>query len=313
VAYGVAGLRHELVSTVGLPTELPPLNGLPLVGFEDLVLGGHDVCLRDLSSSAGELVRAGILSADLVAAASAEAAAFEAAIRPGVLDPADTGFADLDSRAADRGSLPPRDQVAHLVGDLEEFSGDHDLARTVVVHVASTEAEFAPQPAWESLEALEAALDAGVVNVLAWQGYNMLGNRDGEVLKEPAHKAKKLKTKDEALRSILEGSSPELSTQVGIDYVPSLGDWKTAMDFVHFEGFLGAKMSLQFTWSGCDSALAAPLIIDLARLAELANRRGESGALEHLAGYFKAPLGDDVDHDFHRQMELLHRYANDIE
>ena len=57
----------------------------------------------------------------------------------------------------------------------------------------------------------------------------------------------------------------------------------------------------------------APLIIDLARLADLSSRRGESGALEHLAGYFKSPLGDAVDHDFHRQMELLHRYANDIE
>lgn len=381
VAYGVAGLRHGLVSTVGLPTELPPLDGLPLVGFEDLVLGGHDVCLRDLSASAGELVRAGILSPELVAATSAEAALFEAAIRPGVLDAADTGFADLDPRAADLGSLPPREQITRLVGDLEGFSGDHGLARTVVVHVASTEAEFAPQAAWGSLDAFEAALDEGVaqpasviyayaaissgcpfvnftpsigagipalielaeksgvpvagndgktgetllktvlapmfkaraLNVLAWQGYNMLGNRDGEVLKEPAHKAKKLKTKDEALRSILEGSSPELSTQVGIDYVSSLGDWKTAMDFVHFEGFLGTKMSLQFTWSGCDSALAAPLIIDLARLVELAYRRGDSGALEHLAGYFKAPLGDDVDHDFHRQMELLHRYANEIE
>ncbi|MDB2576029.1 inositol-3-phosphate synthase [Planctomycetota bacterium] len=381
VAYGVAGLRNGLVSPVGLPTEYPPLNGLPLVPLEDLVLGGHDVCTRDLSSSAGELIRAGILSQELVAATTAEATAFEAAIRPGVLDAADTGFADLDARAADLGSKPPREQIAQLVGDLDGFMADHGLARTVVVHVASTEAEFAPQAAWDSLEALEAALDAGVdqpasiiyayaaissgrpfvnftpsigagipallelaqqagvpvagndgktgetllksalapmfkaraLNVLAWQGYNMLGNRDGEVLKDPAHKAKKLKTKDEALRSILDGSSPDLSTQVGIDYVPSLGDWKTAMDFVHFEGFLGAKMSLQFTWSGCDSALAAPLIIDLARLADLASRRGEAGALEHLAGYFKAPLGDAVDHDFHRQMELLHRYANDIE
>ena len=30
-----------------------------------------------------------------------------------------------------------------------------------------------------------------------------------------------------------------------------------AYDFVHFEGFLGAQMSLQFTWQGSDSALAA--------------------------------------------------------
>ena len=69
---------------------------------------------------------------------------------------------------------------------------------------------------------------------------------------------------------------------------------------------------MQFTWSGCDSALAAPLVLDLARLADLASRRGESGVLEHLSCYFKAPLGDAVDHDFHRQMDLLHRYATSI-
>jgi len=125
----------------------------------------------------------------------------------------------------------------------------------------------------------------------------------------PAHKAAKLKSKDEALRSILESGSPDLVTQVGIDYVPSLGDWKTAMDYVHFEGFLGTKMSLQFTWAGCDSALAAPLVIDLARLTDLAQRRGEGGVLDHLACYFKAPLGPDVDHDFHRQVDALYRYA----
>lgn len=380
VAYGVAGLRDGLVAPVGLPSEQPPLSELPLVSFDDLVLGGHDVCTRDLSASAGELVRAGILSQELVASTAAEAAAFEAAIRPGVLDAADTGFADLDPRAADLGSLPPREQVARLAADLTAFRETHQLERVVVVHVASTEAEFAPQEAWGTAAGLEAALDeqvpqpasmlyalaaitsgcpfvnftpsigAGVpaleelarqhgvplagsdgktgetllktalapmfkaraLNVLAWQGYNMLGNRDGEVLKEPAHKAKKLKTKDDALRSILEGSSPDLSTQVGIDYVPSLGDWKTAMDFVHFEGFLGARMSLQFTWSGCDSALAAPLVLDLARLADLACRRGESGVLDHLACYFKAPLGADVEHDFHLQMEQLHRYARSI-
>jgi myo-inositol-1-phosphate synthase len=50
---------------------------------------------------------------------------------------------------------------------------------------------------------------------------------------------------------------------VGIEYVPSLGNWKTAWDFVHFRGFLGTKMSLQFIWQGCDSILAAPLVLDL--------------------------------------------------
>ncbi|MEO0662788.1 MAG: inositol-3-phosphate synthase, partial [Planctomycetota bacterium] len=159
---------------------------------------------------------------------------------------------------------------------------------------------------------------ARALKVLAWQGYNMLGNRDGEALRDPSHGAAKLETKDVALRAILGETSggpganglppSDLHTKVQIDYVPSLGDWKTALDFIHFEGFLGARMSMQFTWSGCDSALAAPLVLDLARLADHALRAGRGGVLEHLACYFKAPQGVDV-HDFASQIDLLDAYA----
>jgi myo-inositol-1-phosphate synthase len=134
----------------------------------------------------------------------------------------------------------------------------------------------------------------------------MLGNRDGENLADPLHKEAKLRSKDDALRSLL--GDPEVHTKVGIDYVPSLRDWKTAFDYIHFEGFLGAQMSLQFTWQGSDSALAAPLVIDLARLAELALRAGESGELQHTAAFFKSPIGGGT-HDFHAQFERLLDYA----
>jgi myo-inositol-1-phosphate synthase len=147
---------------------------------------------------------------------------------------------------------------------------------------------------------------ARALKVLTWQGYNMLGNRDGEVLKEPAHRESKLRNKDEALRSIL--ADPAVHTSVGIDFVPSLEDWKTAWDFIQFEGFLGARMSLQFTWTGSDSALAAPLVLDLVRLADLAAERGEGGVMEHTACFFKAPLGGGT-HDFGHQFAELGRYA----
>jgi myo-inositol-1-phosphate synthase len=94
---------------------------------------------------------------------------------------------------------------------------------------------------------------------------------------------------------------------VRIDFVPSLHDWKTAMDYVHFEGFLGARMSLQFTWHGSDSALAAPLVIDLARIAMLAQDRGEAGPFAPAAAFFKNPLGTR-EQDFHRQMTLLREW-----
>ena len=99
-----------------------------------------------------------------------------------------------------------------------------------------------------------------------------------------------------------------MCTRTCIDYVPSLKDWKTAWDFVHFEGFLGTRMSLQFTWSASDSALAAPLVLDLVRLADFAHARREGGEMPHTACFFKAPLAGGT-HDFLRQHENLLEYV----
>ena len=375
MAYGLGGLREGLLEPVGIVTARAPFSRLPLVAFEDLALGGHDVCLRDLSSSAEELVRHGILSSDLVVASAAHASAFEAAIRPGTLDGPDVGLADLDPRSALLSAKPPREQLAALKADLEAFRAANALDRVVVVNLASTEAFRGERPEWQTLDAFERALDEDVaqpasvlyayaalsggspyvnftpsrgssipalrelalargvphcgndgktgetllktvlapmftaraLRVLSWQGYNMLGNRDGEVLADAAHRETKLRNKNEALRAILGDDS--VHTHVGIDFVPSLQDWKTAWDFVHFEGFLGARMSLQFTWSGSDSALAAPLVVDLVRLADLAAEAGEGGEMSHTGCFFKAPLAGGT-HDFHAQHAELCAYAD---
>jgi myo-inositol-1-phosphate synthase len=142
--------------------------------------------------------------------------------------------------------------------------------------------------------------------VLAWQGYNMLGNSDGHTLADPARLNRKLKTKGQALTALLLAEANQ-HIGVNIDYVPSLGDWKTAWNFIHFRGFLGAKMSLQFTWSGCDTALAVPLVLDLIRWVERGARFGEYGALNYLESYFKSPIGSS-EQDFRRQIDKLYLY-----
>ncbi|MBI4834195.1 MAG: inositol-3-phosphate synthase [Planctomycetes bacterium] len=144
------------------------------------------------------------------------------------------------------------------------------------------------------------------LKILSWQGYNILGNMDGKVLADPESLKSKLSAKDTVLPQAL-GYKPH--THTGIDYVPSLGEWKVAWDFIHFEGFLGTKMSMQFIWQGCDSMLAAPLVIDLIRLVDLAHRRKESGILSHLGLFFKQPLGTDVS-DLHQQWHLLEEYLS---
>jgi myo-inositol-1-phosphate synthase len=143
------------------------------------------------------------------------------------------------------------------------------------------------------------------LRVLSWVGHNILGNRDGQVLNDPDNKASKVKSKDALLAELL-GYKPQ--SLVSIEYIESLDDWKTAWDHIHYEGFLGTKMVLQLTWQGCDSVLAAPLVIDLVRLTALAQRRGEMGILPHLACFFKNPLGGN-EHDFGKQFGLLEQYA----
>jgi len=143
------------------------------------------------------------------------------------------------------------------------------------------------------------------LRVLTWQGYNILGDRDGKVLAAAENKASKVATKDGVLSSIL---GYPLHTHVGIDYVPSLSDHKTAWDFVHFEGFLGHKMAMQFTWQGCDAILAAPLVLDMVRLLAFAEQRGESGPATHLSCFFKKPIGV-AEHDLHLQWHLLTEYV----
>lgn len=143
------------------------------------------------------------------------------------------------------------------------------------------------------------------LKVMSWVGHNIFGNRDGLILDDPANKSSKVDTKDRVVSQIL-GYKP--STLVTIEYLPDMGDWKTAWDHIHFEGFLGTRMTLQFTWQGCDSLLAAPLGIDLARLVDAEKRRGGRGLMTHLASFFKGPEGVD-ENDFFRQFELLKQYV----
>jgi myo-inositol-1-phosphate synthase len=139
------------------------------------------------------------------------------------------------------------------------------------------------------------------MRVMSWVGHNIFGNRDGLVLDDPANKSSKVGTKDQVLGRIL-GYQP--SSVVTIEYLADMADWKTAWDHIHFQGFLGTKMTLQFTWQGCDSMLAAPLAIDLARLADLEKRQAGRGLMRHLACFFKSPEGVD-ENDFFRQFEML--------
>ena len=144
------------------------------------------------------------------------------------------------------------------------------------------------------------------LEIMSWVGHNIFGNMDGQVLDDPINKETKVVSKDRLLGQIL-GYDPQ--THISIEYIKSLGDWKTAWDHIHFRGFLGTPMIMTFTWQGCDSILAAPLVLDLFRFTELASRKGETGQLTFLSSFFKSPLGTS-ENDFGKQFEELVDWAN---
>jgi len=146
------------------------------------------------------------------------------------------------------------------------------------------------------------------LHVMSWVGHNIFGNLDGKVLDDPINKANKVRSKDHLLTEIL-GYKPQ--TLVTIEYIESMADWKTAWDHIHFEGFLNTKMTLQFTWQGCDSLLAAPLVLDLVRFTEREQRRGKSGLMGFLASFFKSPMGC-TEPEFVRQYLMLEEWAAEV-
>ena len=147
------------------------------------------------------------------------------------------------------------------------------------------------------------------LEVMSWVGHNIFGNMDGQVLKDPANKESKVVSKDKILGEIL-GYHPQ--SHISIEFIESLGDWKTAWDHIHFRGFLGTPMKMQFTWQGSDSLLAAPLVLDLARFALKARAVGSVGTLKFLASFFKSPM-DVRENDFGEQFRMLIEWSKNVE
>jgi myo-inositol-1-phosphate synthase len=143
------------------------------------------------------------------------------------------------------------------------------------------------------------------LTVEGWYGTNILGNTDGLVLADPDNKASKITSKKGVLEGIL-GYAPE--GDVRIDYFKPLADHKVAWNFIQFRGWGGHRMRMQFTWEGTDSVLAAPLVLDIARLALLAQRRGESGPIGALGLFFKTPEGSS-EMNLYKQYDALLRWT----
>ena len=153
---------------------------------------------------------------------------------------------------------------------------------------------------------LAPAFRGRALRVEGWYSTNILGNRDGQALDDPASLQSKLSTKASVLDSML-GYAVE-DHVVRIDYYRPRGDAKEAWDAIDLVGFLGQRMQIKVDFQCRDSILAAPLAVEIARLLDLAQQRGEGGVQRHLGWFFKSPMvadGSVPEHALYRQEQHL--------
>ncbi|MFJ8508262.1 inositol-3-phosphate synthase [Streptomyces avermitilis] len=323
---GCAAVTAGLHPPTGMVTETALFADTGLPPLSSLVFGGHDTVDCPLTKRAEALSAGGVLPHGLPGAVAAELGAADREIRPGGPAPGDTRdpAALIESFAADLRDFVRRRGLARAVvvnvASTEPAATGADLPPSSLYAAAALRAgcpyvNFTPSTGLHHPSLVPLAESSGLphagrdgktgqtllrsvlgpmfaqraLTVRAWSGTNLLGGGDGAALADPAAAAAKNAGKERVLTDTL-GSTPEGETH--IDDVPALGDWKTAWDHIAFDGFLGTRMLLQTTWQGCDSGLAAPLVLDLARLLARAHETGLTGPLGELGFYFKDPVGD---------------------
>ena len=141
-----------------------------------------------------------------------------------------------------------------------------------------------------------------------WFSTNILGNRDGLVLDEPANFRTKEVSKLSTLESILvPEDQPDLYGcncggegnthngyyhKVRINYYPPRNDNKEGWDNIDIFGWMGYPMQIKINFLCRDSILAAPLCLDLVLLSDLAARAGRHGIQRFLSFFLKSPMHD---------------------
>lgn len=135
------------------------------------------------------------------------------------------------------------------------------------------------------------------LGLAGWFSTNILGNRDGLVLDEPDNFRTKEVSKLSTLETILRAEDQpdlygDIYHKVRINYYPPRNDNKEGWDNLDIFGWMGYPMQIKINFLCRDSILAAPLLLDLTLLSDLAARAGRYGTQRFLSFFLKSPMHD---------------------
>ena len=326
---GQAALRHGVLEAKELANGAGTLYGMtpwPAVGSTDfcrnidgehrVAVSGHRAAIQAIQADlaafrARENLDAAVMinlaSTERVPAPDAAALISLDAFEQGLdADDPEIGPAMLYAYAAIASGTPYGNFTPSVAADVPPLA---ELARVRGVPIAGKDGKTG-QTLLKTV--IAPALRARALHVDGWFSTNILGNSDGKALDDPKSLAAKVGTKKGALDAIL--GYPVEDHIVHIHYYRPRGDDKEAWDNIDISGFLGRRMQLKLNFLCKDSVLAAPLVIEIARVLDLAQRRGQGGVQEQLGLFFKAPQtvgGADAVHALMAQQDALDHWLDD--
>lgn len=322
----VCALKHGVIGDKELSNGASALKGMrawPAVGSTDfcanidgankVVANGHREAVARIQSDLAQFQEAGdidrvvminLASTERVPDAEAEALSSVDAFERG-LDRNDPAIspAMLYAYAAIASDTPYANFTPSAAADVAPLS---TLAKQRNVPIAGKDGKTG-QTMMKTV--IAPALRDRALHVDGWFSTNILGNSDGLALDDPKSLQSKLGTKKSVLDQIL--GYPVEDHIIMIHYYKPRGDDKEAWDNIDLTGFLGQKMQLKLNFLCKDSVLAAPLVIEIARVLDLARQRGEGGVQEQLGLFFKSPQtrdGREPEHAFGEQQLILDKW-----
>jgi len=211
--------------------------------------------------------------------------AFEAAMEENHEDVAPS---QLYAYAALKEGVPYANGAPNLSADFKAFE---ELAAETGVPIAGKDFKTG-QTLMKTI--LAPGFKTRMLGISGWFSTNILGNRDGEVLDDPASFKTKEVSKLSVLETILQPDMypslyEDLYHKVRINYYPPRGDNKEGWDNIDIFGWMGYPMQIKVDFLCRDSILAAPIVLDLALFLDLAARCDFGGIQEWLSFYFKSP------------------------
>ena len=141
VAVGLSALQQNKVDATGLVSCLPEFQSADFVGWDQIVLGGHDIRSGNAVEDAKALCsgHSPVYSPDVIAGNLDLMSEFDSAIRPGVMLNSGAAIESLSDseHVAQVDSL--RSAIEVIAADLQQFKDSSGCDDVIVMNLASTE------------------------------------------------------------------------------------------------------------------------------------------------------------------------------